>query len=729
MGSPRNSKQADNFILKSLNFLLAGCLATSPLALAAQDRTAPPSLEDLIPDSAVDNPEEWAHETATDEVADADSIEAEPQPDTPMAELPDLSVDWPDELLLAEPDVIEPSPAEEGSEEAFVGLEEFRREPRPEQETFDIGRRLVIGFPDDEDGFPEKTEFIERFRQLSTVRELSSDESTVAQISARAKEDEALLEDLLRVYGYYDAQVFRIVGAYARPSEDEAYTEPRVRFDVQPGQRYTFGAIDLGALDTAPDYQELRTAFDIQPGDPVNSDRIVSERFDLDTALGETGYPFAAIEDPELLIDHAREEGDLAMAVQPGGKYVFGEVTSSQPKFLSGKHFQRFARFDQGDVYQRSLEQDLRRAVIATGLVSSVTIETREVRAPTPKEPGEVALDVNIEKAKVRTIAGAIGYGSEDGVKIEASWEHRNFFPPEGAVKVRGILGTQEQLAGVSFTRNNFRDRDQVLSIDAYASDLETESVDARTIALRGSFEKLSNLLFQKPFSWSIGAEALYTDERNRVVNGIERPRQEYLIGAVFGSATIDTSDSLLDPTEGYRLTGYLAPEVSRSQGQTSVYLRNQFDATYYKSVSEGTVLAARGRVATIQGADLTQIAPSRRLYAGGGGSIRGYGYQAVGPRNEFGETTGGRSLVEASFEARIGTGFLDGAVQIVPFVDVGSVSTSTYPDFETIKVGAGLGLRYKTGFGPIRVDVGVPLNPDPDDSPVAVYVSLGQAF
>jgi translocation and assembly module TamA len=133
--------------------------------------------------------------------------------------------------------------------------------------------------------------------------------------------------------------------------------------------------------------------------------------------------------------------------------------------------------------------------------------------------------------------------------------------------------------------------------------------------------------------------------------------------------------------------------------------------------------------VATIQGANLVGVAPSRRLYAGGGGSVRGYAYRSIGPKNEFDEPIGGRSLVEFSLEARIGTGFLDGAVSVVPFVDAGSVSTSATPDFGEIKIGAGIGVRYTTGFGPIRVDVGVPLNPGPEDSPVAVYVGLGQAF
>ena len=114
---------------------------------------------------------------------------------------------------------------------------------------------------------------------------------------------------------------------------------------------------------------------------------------------------------------------------------------------------------------------------------------------------------------------------------------------------------------------------------------------------------------------------------------------------------------------------------------------------------------------------------------AGGGGSVRGYGFQGIGPRNDFGEPTGGGSLVEAAIEARIQTGLLDDSVEVVPFLDAGSVALGSTPDFRFIRYGAGIGLRYKTSFGPIRVDVGAPLNPTQFDAPVVVYVSLGQAF
>jgi translocation and assembly module TamA len=701
-------------------------LACAALALAgplaAQGAAPPTSLDELIPDSAVENPDEWAKQ-GTDTPAPAEdgpALEA----DSPIADLPDMDVAWPDNLQLDPLDQLSP---EEDIQYAQL-LRDRSRVALESAETETISDALVLGFPQKEPVFEDRDEFVARFKALSTIQQLGKGDENVAQLAARARQDEALLGNLLRVYGYYDGRIQRTITA-REASVDNVAERPRVRFDVIPGSRYRFGSIDLGELDAAIDAAKLRQSFAIQTGDYLQSDAIVAQRFNLDRALGETGYPFAVIDEPELLIDHEREEGDLTLPVHPNGKYVFGDVISNDPTFLSSHHLAEIARFGSGDIYKRSLDLDLRRAIIATGLVSTVSVTPREVTAPQGETPGVVAMDVTMERAKLRTIAGAIGYGSEEGFRVEASWEHRNLFPPEGALKVRGILGTQEQLAGVTFRRNNFGGRDKVLTLDTYASSVRTSAYDADTVAVTGSYERLSNLLFQKPLSWGVGAEVLASDERNRVIGGVERPRQTYFIASLFGRATLDTSDSLLDPTRGFRLSAYLAPETSRTGGQQYAYLRNQFDASFYQSVGEKFVLAARGRFASIQGAPLYAIAPSRRLYAGGGSSVRGYGYQTVGPKNDFLEPTGGRSLVEASVEARIGTGLFDGALSVVPFFDLGAVSINTTPSFRYTKYGAGVGVRYATGFGPIRLDVGVPINPDPGDSPFAVYVSLGQAF
>ncbi|WP_337660881.1 autotransporter assembly complex protein TamA [Erythrobacter sp. Alg231-14] len=721
----------------------------------AQGQSSLQTLDDLIPQDAVENALDWAGQ-GTQSDNDVGDLQSSPGPNAAPSQSPvdgeGLSAELPvtapfntdatlNALTLPMPQPLERDP----DLPSLADIETPELIEIEELVEFVVSDELVLAFPKETGRFPEEAEFVQRFRALSSIEALESDQDTVPQLAARARSDEELLVQMLRTYGYYAGEVVRQLSGGRRGIADAAGgdagerrdasdgavdTQPKVRFDVIPGNRYRFGAINLGAFDALPSdgVEDLRAAFGIRVGDPLYADKIVIEERRLRLALGENGYPFAELGEPSLLIDHAREEGDLTLSVSPNGKFAFGEVLSSDPDFLSSRHLQRIARFDPGDIYQTSMQADLRRAILATGLVSQVVITPRETQAPLEGQPGAVALDIALERAPLRTISGAIGFGTEDGVKVEAAWEHRNLFPPEGALRLRGILGTREQLASVTYRRSNFQARDQVLTIDAYVSDIETEAVDARTVALRGSFERVSNLLFQKPLSWQVGAEMLYTDERNRVTNGVQRPRQTYLIGGLFGSATLDSSDDLLDPTTGYRVTGFLAPEVSRSLGAESFYLRAQIDGSVYHDTGPA-VIAGRIRAATIQGAQAGDIAPSRRLYAGGGGSVRGYGFQGIGPRNTFDEPTGGGSLVEFALEARVQTGLLDGAVEFVPFVDAGSVATGSSPDFSQIQFGAGVGVRYKTSFGPIRVDVGVPLNPTQFDAPVVVYVSLGQAF
>ncbi len=716
---------------------------------APEPAPVPDTLDALIPEDALADPEAWAAGGVADTspvvvpddpLAEGALAEAGLAPDAPPFAIdplaPSPSADVLADFALEEPEPLAPDPALE----ALASIDAPVMAQSPELAETKIGSTLVLALPVAPEAFPERDEFVDRFRDLSTLRSLDDDSESVPQIAARARADEELLGDILRTYGYYSGEVVRQLSGGRRARDEEGddprsdvAAEPSVRFDILPGPRYSFGRIGLGALPALPepDASRLIAAFGIKPGDPLYADRIVERELELRVALGESGYPFAAVGEPELLIDHARIEGDLTLDVQPGGKYVFGPVVSSDERFLSGRHLSRIARFEPGDVFQQSLETDLRRAVIATGLVSSVTVTPRETRAPEGGEPGEVALDVEFERAPLRTIAGAIGYGTEDGFKVEGRWEHRNLFPPEGALRLRGILGTREALASVGVRRNNFLGRDQVLTVDLFASDITTQAVDSRGGGMRASFEKVSNILFQKPISWQIGTELLYTDERNRDVRiapGAPLPRRTFLIGGLFGSLTLDQSDDLLDPTQGYRATAFLAPEVSRQGGAESFYLRAQGDASYYQSLGPA-VLAGRVRAATIQGAGIDAIAPSRRLYGGGGASVRGYGFQGVGPRDAEGNPTGGASLVEFALEARVETPLFDGALEVVPFIDAGSVSRSSTPDFDEIRWGAGIGFRYKTTFGPIRVDVATPLNPGPFDSPVVVYVSLGQAF
>ena len=622
--------------------------------------------------------------------APSDDLGSTLDPASPLSPMPDIGVDWPD---------LSPDPAEAtAASDQTADLATVERR---------YGYR-VLGI----EGIGGDL-FRERFDELSTLRANEAHAANVAQIDRRAREDAALLNDLLRNEGYFDARVTTTTAA----EEGKLL----VTLQVEPGPLYRFQQVTLpGAEEAGAKAPALATALGVKPQDPVNGDAIEAGEKRLRTTVGREGFPFARVRPPVVVVDHATRTATLEMPVTPGGERRFGRISTPDARVFDGEHVQEIARFAPGDPYDAAEVDDLRRAIIQTGLVSSVRV--REVEG---LSPGSVDLNVLLESAPPRTIAGELGYGTGEGARAEASWTHRNLFPPEGALTVRGVLGTREQLGALTFRRNNFRARDRVLTGQISASHVERDAYEADTFSVSAALERQTNIFFQKTWTWSLGAELVATDERDVIVSTGEPRRQTYFIAAAPTSINYDGSDDLLNPTRGFRLGARVSPELSLS-GKAFGYTRAQIDASAYQPVRDGVVVAGRVRLGSILGAPRDAVAPSRRFYAGGGASVRGYGYQDIGPRDPNNDPIGGRSLAEFSLEARVRA---FGNFGVVPFLDGGNIYTSTLPDFSGFRYGAGLGVRYYSSFGPIRIDVGTPLNPQKGDARVAVYVSLGQAF
>ncbi|WP_010216041.1 autotransporter assembly complex protein TamA [Sphingomonas sp. PAMC 26621] len=615
----------------------------------------------------------------------------EPQldPQSPLAPLPGLGVDWPD--LATAP--VEPAAVADPATIAGETRYTYRVDG-----IDDVGGSLLR----------------ERFDQLSSLNANHGQPANGAQLDRRAREDATLLTSLLKADGYYDARIATRV--------EPNGSHPIVILDAEPGTLYRFSGVTLAGVDAAGEKQALlRDAFAVRKGDPVNSDSIVAGQTALTTTITDKGFPFAVVGDPAIVVDRAAKSATLDLAVVPGAERRFGHVVmTSGEKIFDARHVQDIARFVPGHPYDASALVDLRRALIQTGLVSTVRV------APVDgKDPGTVDIAVGIDRAPPRTIAGEIGYGAGEGARAEVSWTHRNLFPPEGGLTLRGVLGTQEQLASVIFRRNNFNGRDRILTASLTASNLTRNAYQARTFGLAASLERQTNIFFQKKWTWSLGGELLASDERDVIVTTGAPRRRTYFIGALPTTLSYDGSDDLLNPSRGFRLSGRFSPELSL-EGNVFGYSRVQLDASTYRMVTKGTVLAGRVRLGTIFGAPRDAVAPSRRFYAGGGASVRGYGYQDIGPRDPNNDPIGGRSLAEFSLEARVKT---FGNFGVVPFFDGGNIYTGVLPDFSGMRYGAGIGVRYYTNFGPIRIDVGTPVNPVKGDPRVAVYVSLGQAF
>jgi translocation and assembly module TamA len=619
-------------------------------------------------------------------------------PESPLAPMEDIGVAWPDMTAVPVDAATDATGAD--ADAAITDIADERR-----YEVIVAGLAAV-----------DSPRLLSRFQSLSVLKAGEKRPANVAQVARRAREDAVLLEGIVRAEGYYDA----VIGTNVDAGQAGRLI---VTLTVESGPLYRFSDVAVTGLDSAGDSAKaLRDAFPIDARDPVSADAVIAGQAALKDLIGRDGFPFAKVGEPEIVIDHETRTATMTLPVETGGAQRMGaiKVLGDKPPFTA-KHVARIARFKPGQVYNAARIDDLKRAIVATGLVSSVRIDP--VASDTA---GVVDMAVAMEPAPMRTIAGEVGYGTGEGLRAEVSWTHRNLIRPEGAVTLRGVIGTREQYAGGVLRQSNFRERDQVLNARLGISNINRNAFKARTIELAGGIERQTNIIWQKKWSWSAGFELLASEERDVVVGPASR--KTFFIGALPGTLNYDGSDDLLDPKRGFRLGLRLSPEVSRQSG-TFTYVRTQIDGSVYVPTGPAVVVAARARLGSIIGAPRDRIAPSRRLYSGGGGSVRGFGFQAIGPRDLNNDPVGGRSLVEFALEARVRLKAFGGAFAVVPFIDAGNIYASARPALTGLRYGAGIGLRYHSSFGPIRIDVATPINPQPGDTPVTVFVSLGQAF
>jgi translocation and assembly module TamA len=182
-----------------------------------------------------------------------------------------------------------------------------------------------------------------------------------------------------------------------------------------------------------------------------------------------------------------------------------------------------------------------------------------------------------------------------------------------------------------------------------------------------------------------------------------------------------------LDPTKGIRATLSVTPTESLGTPNATFFIAQLSGSTYFDIFSDGrSIVALRGLVGQVSGAGVFDLPPDQRFYAGGSATVRGYRYQTLGPQFKDGLPTGGTAISTGTVELRQR---ILGNYGIVGFMDVGQVSSNGAPFTSNWHAGAGIGARYYTSIGPIRLDVAVPLNKLPNGDSFEIYIGIGQAF
>jgi translocation and assembly module TamA len=574
-----------------------------------------------------------------------------------------------------------------------------------------------------------------RFRSLSALEDAQGEAVNGAMVAARAEEDEILLVRLLRSEGYYDAVATSTIENV--PDEPGAL---RVTVTAATGDIYRFDEIRIAGPETVPP-GIAREALPLEAGAPIVAAEVEAAEANVLLRLPQQGYPFPEIGLRDILLDPQTHLGDYSLPLTPGPRARFGGFITEGDLVFDAEHVDVLARFERGDLYDRRMVDDLREAMASTRLFESVSAEP--VRTGETAEDGSEYVNVLVrqEAGPARSIDGQAGYSTGEGLRVEAAWEHRNLFPPEGALRLAAIAGTAEQNIAVRFRRSNWKRRDRFLLLQFDAGQRDYEAFQGYTTRLFGLISRESTPIWQKVWTYAYGAEILATNE-SRVGRAELSLSDAYFIGGLIGQLGYDRSNNLLDPTRGFRLLGRVNPEVSLGNG-TEYYIRNAVEGSAYFPFKESFVLAGRARFGSIYGIGRDELAPSRRFYAGGGGSVRGFGFQELGPREivpnpdfdpadpdekdppTLSVPLGGRSLAEFAVEGR----YRFGNYGVVAFVDAGQVYESQFPTFSDIRFGVGIGGRVYTNFGPIRLDVATPINRREGESRISVYVSIGQAF
>lgn len=559
-------------------------------------------------------------------------------------------------------------------------------------------------------------------RDASLVRSLQAQGQTAPQdLLAAARADYARILAALYAKGHYSA-VIRIVIDGREAADIPALEVPRtistIVITVDPGQPFRFGTARVAPL---PRDTVLPEGF--RTGQPAPSG-LVGDAIDTSIrAWREVGYAKAAVASEAVVADHRAGLLDVDVGLAPGPRLRFGPLTIEGEARMREARVRKIAGLPQGEVFS---ETELRRAeerLRRTGIFSTVTlVEDDAITAP-----DLLGVTATVVEQKPRRYSLGAEIASLDGVSLTGSWLHRNLLGGGERLKLDGsITNIGSGTSGVDYALGVTLDRPATLTPDTTAGLLfkfaHLDEVDyfADTVEF--------GLAFSHIFSERLTARAglTYAFQKGRDPGGVFEFRNLALpIGL-----TWDRRDDPRDPTGGTYLDATIMPFVGFQTTGSGV--RGTVDGRAYRSLGEPGrfVIAVRAQAGVVLGPTLLETPRDLLFFSGGGGTVRGHPYRSLGipVARGFGPQfqIGGQYFLAGSLELRAR---VTERIGVVGFFDAGSIGLDGFvDDFAEPHSGAGLGLRYDTGFGPIRLDVAAPVSGTTGDG-IQIYIGLGQAF
>jgi translocation and assembly module TamA len=532
--------------------------------------------------------------------------------------------------------------------------------------------------------------------------------ASVALLRRRAERDKEQFMRMLRAMGYYSGRVEIEMDADLRPVQ--------VVFQVEPGPAYLLKSFDLN-LGERP---ELKTEDlpspdrrGLGPGGPFRAERFLNAEKKVIENLEMRGFPFAKISERRVVVDHDDRTVTAALWVEPGPMAQFGRVEVTGLESTSETIVRRKIPWKEGDRYNAVLLELLHKDLVELGLFSTIAVTHGEAL----DGEGTLPVRVAVKERKYKSVGAGISYRSDEKLGVNFSWENRNFMGEGERLGLTATFSDLTYAAEANLRKPFFLRQDQALTLSSRLAEDKPDAYTSRNLA--NSALVVRDITNALKIGGGVGFKQAQITQLGE--------RKDFSLVSLPLHLSWDRSDDLLDPTKGGRLGLQFAP--FKDLFENLQFSKGKLSYGHYLRIfqSPSIVLAGRVTMGALSGAERLEIPADERFYGGGGGSVRGYAYQSLGPRAES-IPTGGKSLIEVSLETRVR---ITERIGLAFFLDGGNAFEDIAPSSEEeLFWGAGVGIRYFTPIGPFRFDVAMPIDRrDGFDDAFQIYISLGQSF
>lgn len=502
---------------------------------------------------------------------------------------------------------------------------------------------------------------------------------------------EAQVEEALRALGYYSPMIqWEVV---EQPGDGE--TPARLVLTVQPGEpiRVRSRQVSIeGPASRDPDFVGTLPEKPAE-GDVLNHGQYSTLRQTIQNRASRLGYFDGEFTTRRLEVNPEQRTADISLVFRSGVRYRLGEVSFKEGHGFEEQLLEQFVRFEPGEIYHADKVARLSGDLSNSGYFSGVDIDA----SPGKAEEGVIPVSVDLTTRPPRSVAAGVGFSTDVGPRLSGNWREHWINPMGHRRGAQTELSAPRQNVGAWYELPLDPPMTDSIRLSAGYQREDIEDVESELLTLGQQWKhQLDN-------GWLQVASIRWEGERFRIGN--DDPEQSSLLLPGLGYSKLQ-ADSPLDPSRGYRIQFDVTGSHRAVISDVDILHANVLVKGLYTLADNHRFLSRFqfGGVATNRFSD---VPPSLRFFAGGDQTVRGYGYETLSPRNSEDVAIGGRYLMVGSVEYQYE--FTENW-RVAAFVDEGNAMDDLSDPLAT---GVGLGIRWISPVGPLRLDVAKGLDPE----------------